>query len=86
MGYMITIMGSWASISAPNAAEAVRRGKALEALGRAVTLCGPEGEAVNLQMLELAVRRNKLDYGVQGQTHPSDALGGADSRQDRDDV
>jgi hypothetical protein len=60
MSYTITVIDDGFSILAATAAEAVREAKALEALGRAVTLRGPEGEPVNLQMLELAVRGNRF--------------------------
>jgi hypothetical protein len=60
MPYTLRLEGMPFHISADTATEALRKAKALEALGRKVVVHGPEGEPVDLQMLELAVRANRF--------------------------
>jgi hypothetical protein len=60
MPYSLHLEGMPSHISADTAVEAVRKAKALVALGRKVAVHGPEGEPVELQMLELAVRGNRF--------------------------
>lgn len=60
MAFTIMITADGFSISAATASEAVRKGKALFALGRPVTISGPGGEPIDLHMLELALQGKKL--------------------------
>lgn len=60
MPFTIIILERGVEVIADTAAEAVAKAKALRALGRSLTVKGPEGEPVDLEMLELAVRGKKL--------------------------
>jgi hypothetical protein len=60
MTYTVTLTEHGFSISAPTASEAVRKAKALAALGKQVVITDAEGEPIDLRSLELVVRKKKL--------------------------
>lgn len=60
MVYSILLTAIGISISADSAAEAVRKSKALFALGRLNRITGHNGEPLELRSLELAVRERRL--------------------------
>lgn len=60
MAYTVTLVEHGFSITAPTASEAVRRTKALIALGKTVQITDAEGEPVDVRSLERVVKRNRL--------------------------
>lgn len=60
LAFTVTLTALGLSISAPTASEAVRKAKALTALGKDVAITDPDGEVVDLRALELVVRKKKL--------------------------
>jgi hypothetical protein len=60
MTYTVTLAEHGFSISAPTASEAVRKAKALAALGKEVAITDADGERVDVRSLELVVRQRKL--------------------------
>lgn len=60
MAYTVTLTEHGFSISAPTASEAVRKAKALAALGKEIAITDADGELVDVRSLELVVRQRKL--------------------------